>query len=214
MAEFDAEKATAREDLCRFLSACYYEPDPAFAEERLFESLCEAAGRISPELGGSARKLGAAFAAEDLQALLLDYTRLFLGPMQPLARPYGSYWLSGESTVMQDSTMALLALYREAGFEVDAEVHEAPDHVAVELEFLYLLTFKCNEAQRAGYTEVNAAWEHLRGLFLGEHLGGWIGRFAGAARAGARTAFYRELADLTERFVRLETPPPSGTAPA
>ena len=214
MAEFDAEKATAREDLCRFLSACYYEPDPAFAEERLFESMLEAARRISPELADSARKLGEAFAAQDTQTLLLDYTRLFLGPGQPLARPYGSYWLSGEATLMQESTMALMALYREAGFEVDEEIHEAPDHVALELEFLYLLIFKRNEAQRAGYAEVLAAWQHLHGLFLGENLGAWIGRFTAAVRAGAQTAFYRELADLTERFVGLETPPPSGTARA
>jgi len=205
MPEHDLEKATAREDLCRFLSACYYEPDAEFAEERLFESMLEAARRIDPGLAESARKLGEAFTAQDLQTLLLDYTRLFLGPVQPLARPYGSYWLSGEATLMQDTTMSLLELYQEAGFEMDEEFHELPDHVAVELEFLYLLTFKRNEAQRAGFTEVTAAWELLRGMLLREHLGAWIGRFAASVKSGAQTAFYRELADMTERFVHMET---------
>jgi TorA maturation chaperone TorD len=42
-------------------------------------------------------------------------------------------------------------------------------------------------------------------MLLREHLGAWIGRFAAAVKSGAQTAFYRELADLTERFVRMET---------
>jgi TorA maturation chaperone TorD len=204
MPEQDMERATAREDLCRFLSACYYEPDAEFEEERLFESMLEAARRIDPELAESARKLGEAFAAHDLQALVIDYTRLFLGPVQPLARPCGSQWLSGEATVAQDTTMALLELYQEAGFEVDETFQELPDHVAVELEFLYLLTLKRNEAERAGYAEVVAAWELLRGMLLREHLGAWVGRFAAAVKSGAQTGFYRQLADLTERFVRME----------
>ena len=42
----------------------------------------------------------------------MDYTRLFLGPIAPLARPNGSFWLGGETKLMQDSTMAVQALYQ------------------------------------------------------------------------------------------------------
>ena len=205
MADFDADKAIAREDLCRFLAACYYEPDAAFAEERLFESMLAAAGRIEPELRECARRLGEAFAAQDLETLLVDYARLFLGPPEALAKPYGSCWLSGESTLMQDSTMTVLQLYQEAGFEIGDEFMEAPDHVAVELEFLYLITFRQNEAQRAGLADVRSNWEDLERVLLGEHLGKWIGPFAAAVKAGAQTEFYRQLAELTERLVRTES---------
>jgi TorA maturation chaperone TorD len=205
MPEHDPDKASARADLCRFLSACYYEPDPAFAEERLFGSMLDAAERIAdPQLADLARKLGQSFASQDLQTLLLDYTRLFLGPVQPLARPHGSYWLTGETTLMQDSTMAVLDLYQEGGFELDDEFREVPDHVAVELEFLYLLTFKRNEALRGGLPDVLAKWEQLEKIFVARHLGAWIGPFAAAVKAGAETGFYRQLAELTERFVRTE----------
>jgi TorA maturation chaperone TorD len=190
--------------LCRFLAACYYEPDDAFAEEHLFESMLAAAGRIDAELAACARRLGEAFAAQELQTLLVDYTKLFLGPPEALAKPYGSCWLSGEAGLMQDSTMLVLALYHEAGFEIDEEFMEVPDHVAVELEFLYLLTFRQNEAHRAGLAEVSAAWEQLQDVFLREHLGKSIGPFAAAVKQHAETAFYRELAQLTERFVRME----------
>jgi TorA maturation chaperone TorD len=53
-------------------------------------------------------RLAAAFAEGDLQDLLVDYTRLFLGPVQPLARPYGSFWLEGETTLMQASSVDVL----------------------------------------------------------------------------------------------------------
>jgi TorA maturation chaperone TorD len=40
--------------------------------------------------------------------------------------------------------------------------------------------------------------------FLDIHLGAWVAPFAAAVAAHAQTAFYRELAALTERFVRME----------
>jgi putative dimethyl sulfoxide reductase chaperone len=204
MSEFDLDKANARADLCRFLSACYYEPDAAFAEERLFESMLDVARRIDPEFGELARKLGEDFAGQDLQTLLVDYTRLFLGPMQTLAAPHGSFWLSGETTLMQDSTMAVQGLYHQAGFELDEDFRETPDHIAVELEFLYLLKFRQSEAHRAGLGDILLDWQQLEQVFLANHLGAWIGPFVAAVKAGAETGFYRDLAELTERFVRTE----------
>jgi TorA maturation chaperone TorD len=95
MSDYDPDEATARQDLCRFLSACYYEPAPEFAEEKLFDSIVTAAARLHPELAAMARRLREAFEAQDLQTLLVDYTRLFLGPINALAKPYGSCWLPG-----------------------------------------------------------------------------------------------------------------------
>ena len=204
MSAYNPDEATAHADLCRFLSACYYEPAVEFAEEHLFDSLLVAATRVNPDLTEQARKLGAAFAAHDLQTLLVDYTRLFLGPVQVLAKPYGSSWLKTPVPTDENPPPAVLALYSAGGFEMDDEFKELPDHVAVELEFLYLLTFNKNRAVAAGEMNDAAATEALRERFLREHLGAWIGPFAAAVKAKAETDFYRELADFTERFVRME----------
>jgi TorA maturation chaperone TorD len=203
MRPFDPDQATAREDLCRFLAACYYEPAVEFTEERVFDSMADAARRIDPALADVAGRLAADFAAQDLQTLLVDYTRLFLGPSGALARPHGAFWLSGEASLMQESTIEVQHLYQEGGFDLDEELQEVPDHVAVELEFLYLLIFKQNEAARSGQDEVFASWAHLQDMFLGRHLGAWVGPFAQAVKDGADTAFYRDLAELTERFVKM-----------
>lgn len=200
----DQENGTARENLCRFLAACYYQPGPEFTEERVFDSIFSAATRIRPDLAGYACRLGEAFSAEGPESLLVDYTRLFLGPNKVIASPYGSVWMSGENALMQDSTMAVLELYREGGFDMDEQFRELPDHIAAELEFLYLLIYRENQARRAGEPESLASVAGLRKRFLSEHLGTWIAPFTAAVKAGARSDFYRELAELTNRFVTME----------
>jgi TorA maturation chaperone TorD len=205
MSESDSNRAAARADLCRLLAACYYEPGPEFAEEKVFDAMRDAATRVDPDLAAQARRVGDAFAAASLEELLVDYTRLFLGPIQALARPYGSVWLEADKGVMQDSTMAVLALYAEGGFEIVEEFRELPDHVAAELEFLYVLLFKSAQTRQSGDSESLAAMVGLRRRFLDQHLGVWVGPFAAAVKVGAQCAFYRELAELTERFVGIES---------
>ncbi|MHB8950745.1 MAG: TorD/DmsD family molecular chaperone, partial [Rhodoferax sp.] len=138
MSDYAPDEATARADLCRFLSACFYEPAPEFAEEKLFDSMLLAATQVHPDLAEHARKLGEAFAAQDLQTLLVDYTRLFLGPVQALASPYGSSWLGApaQTQEQENPALAVLDLYSAGGFETDEAFSDLPDHMAVELEFL------------------------------------------------------------------------------
>ncbi len=204
MPHYDPDKGTAREILCRYLAACYYQPGPEFAEENVFGSMFGAAGRIHPDLASGARRLGEEFAAEGLESLLLDYTRLFLGPTHIIAKPYGSVWLEEQKTLMGHTTVAVQELYREGGFDIAEDFRELPDHVAAELEFLYLLIHRENEAHCNGKPEALNDIYGLRRRFLDEHLGRWIGPFTAAMRAGTQSAYYRELAALTDRFVRLE----------
>jgi TorA maturation chaperone TorD len=197
-------KAGAREDLCRFLAACYCEPSTDFSEERLFDSMLTAAGAIHPDLAECARRLGAEFLAQDMETLLVDYTAVFIGPAQPRAMPYASFWLTDDQSMRHEATMAVLDFYEQGGFDVSDELHELPDHIAVELEFLYLLIFAQNQAQQGGNADELATARALHRRFVAEHLNAWLGDFAAAVKVGAGTAFYRELAELTGKFVRLE----------
>jgi TorA maturation chaperone TorD len=177
----DPAQRLARADLFRFLAACYYEPGLEFAEERLFDSMFAASAKMDPDLARQARRLGKAFSSDRLENLLVDYTRLFLGPVRALAQPYASVWMNGETPV--------LPMYAEAGFEIDESFRDLPDHIAVELEFLYLLIHRDDD---------------LRRRVLAEHLGRWIPAFTQAVWTGAASAFYRELVVLTDRMIALE----------
>lgn len=199
----DRDTARAKADFCRFLAACYYEPGREFAEERLFDSMRDVAARVSPELASHAGGLGEAFAAASLEDLLVDYARLFLGPTQILVQPYGSVWLTDEKTLMQDATVAVLDLYRQGGFEMDEGFRELPDHVAAELEFLYLMLFRENEARGNGDADALEKAMRLKQRLLAEHLGRWIGPFTAAIGEHAESDFYRRLAETTGYFVRV-----------
>jgi len=204
MSGYEQNRGIAREDLCRFLAACYCEPGPEFTEEKLFASITRAATCLDPKLAVHARRLEAAFSEEGPEQLLPDYARLFLGPPQPLAAPYGSIWLEDDKRVMGESTFAASELYGELGFELDEDFHEPPDHIAAEIEFLYLIIFRANEARRAGDTEALEKTSDLKQRFLDQHLARWLSSFAAAIRNGAQSAFYPELAELTVRFVEME----------
>lgn len=188
----------AKANVYRLLSVCYYEPDRSFLEEDVFVQLESALTTLGGQRTGEATTLGNFFRDAGQDALMLDYTRLFLGPFDILAKPYGSIYLEGGNTVMGETTMAAMALYGEGGFQVDEAFHEVPDHIAVELEFLYLLNFSISESRE------DSELEHLSSLkkrFLMAHLGQWIVPFAKAMRDGAQTEFYKYLADVTQRTV-------------
>ena len=189
----------ARADVYRLLSACYYQPDDAFLEEDVFSQIKTDLAKASPSGVIDAAALDDCFKSSGVEVLLLDYSRLFLGPFEILAKPYGSVYLDGEKIVMGDSTMQALELYREGGFDVAEDFLEMPDHIAVELEFLYLLSFRIGKASD---DEEKARLIVLKQKFLEEHLGRWVGTLSEAIRKGAQTDFYKRLADLTEQFVR------------
>jgi TorA maturation chaperone TorD len=198
--EIQLKRHFARADVYRLLSACYYEPDAAFLEEELFGQMKSSMAKASQQHVPAVVALEEAFKGSDLDELKLDYSRLFLGPFEIPAKPYGSVYLDGEKVVMGDSTVQTMELYREGGFNVAADFSEMPDHVAVELEYLYLLSY--NQGQTAESDGDGA--EKLRILkkrFLDEQLGRWIAPFTEAMRTHAETEFYKKLADLTEQFV-------------
>jgi TorA maturation chaperone TorD len=205
MSDSDVKRIAARADLCRLLAACFYQPGPEFAEERVFEAMRTAAGEVEAGMALLAEAVGAAFDAQPLEELQVDYTRLFLNPTGPLAAPYESAWLAGRDPMrVEQVTQSVLDSYRSGGYEVDADFKDLPDHIAAELEFLYALIFREARAAASGNDAERAEAIDLRRRFVERHLGRWIGPFAEAMRSGGETALYRALAELTERLVRSE----------
>jgi TorA maturation chaperone TorD len=205
MSDPEVQRIAARADLCRLLAACYYQPGPEFTEERVFESMRTAVAVHDVSLATLVDALGEAFDAQPLGELQIDYTRLFLNPTGALALPYESAWIAGRDPMfVEEVTQSVLDGYRAGGYEVDAGFQDLPDHIAAELEFLYTLVFREARAAASGNEAERAEAIDLRQRFIEQHLGRWIGPFTEALRDGAETAYYRALANLTERFVESE----------
>ena len=196
---FDLEHL--RLEAYRLLADGYYRPEQSLLDglaklETCMEQVCSEAWKFVKQMPAD---IAGKVVPEDLE---VDYARLFVGPFNLLAPPYGSVYLEGGRQVMGASTADVQKRYQAAGLDVDTGFKDAPDHIAAELEFMHFLIFKAMEAANQG--DVNSIVTCLlnQQSFLEVHLGAWIHDFAGHVVDNAKTAFYRNLARATEAFIK------------
>ncbi|HET7377314.1 MAG TPA: molecular chaperone TorD family protein, partial [Anaerolineae bacterium] len=72
----------------------------------------------------------------------------------------------------------IAGFYRAFGFTFDGKIHERPDFLASELEFMHILTLKEARAVEAGRADQAEICIEAERKFLQDHLGRWIGLFA------------------------------------
>ncbi|MEF8825387.1 MAG: molecular chaperone TorD family protein [Halapricum sp.] len=135
----------------------------------------------------------------DLQSLRVDYAKLFVGPRELLAPPYGSVYLDGDGQIMTDSTMDVQRRYQQESLDITLD--EPADHVAAELEFMYFLTHREVTALGNGEFETAITYVHKQHDFIQTHLGQWISAFAERVTVNADVGFYGELAAEAASFV-------------
>lgn len=187
---------TVEQQVFSTLALCYYPPDTAVGDR--IDLLERALAPVGGEFHDLAAKLVQQFNEAELQQLKVDQAKLFVGPFQLLAPPFGSVYLEDEGLLMGDSTMHLKDLYLEADLEMAEDFKNPPDHIAAELEFLgFLLQIE----EQAEPTE-KAMCQDLRRRFLDEHLGRWFQEFTEKVVQNAETDFYRTLGMLTRLFVQ------------
>ncbi|MBU0480727.1 MAG: molecular chaperone TorD family protein [Proteobacteria bacterium] len=198
------ELTIQRSNCFRLLAACFYEPDQAlFQKEHLCENLASLLGICSNEkAAAAAMSMTAALAENCGDEMAVEYARLFVGPFELAAPPYGSVYLEKSNRLMGDSTLAVQKMYQKAGLSV--EVREAPDHIALELEFMHFLCL--GEAEAAQEKKVSDArkFADLQSAFMGKLLGPWIPEFCEDIRKNTGNGFYSHLADCLDHFVESE----------
>lgn len=138
---------------------------------------------------------------EGLEALKVEFAKLFVGPYRLLAPPYGSVYLEGERKAMGNSTMNVKEHYRNAGLDIADNFRDAPDHIAAELEFMHFLVFREMEAIRNNDSEETAEQLFNQKIFLETHLGAWVQDFCRSVEQQTRTNFYHHLAVATRLFI-------------
>jgi len=191
-----------RGDCCRLLSACFYQPEKdVFLQEGIFENLASLLKEVSPEASAFVSEMEKAFLISSEVELTVEYARLFVGPNELLAPPYGSVYLDRGRKVMGDSTMEVINMYEEQGLSIDKEFRNLPDHITAELEFMYYLIYKELEAlDRADIATALSAIK-TQELFMNRFLRPWIEPFCHNLREGSDSGYYKSLADCTLSFV-------------
>jgi TorA maturation chaperone TorD len=189
-------------DSCRFLSACFYIPrKELFIQAGLFKNLTYSLTRTCAGAVVFSSEMERTFLEADEEELKVEYARLFVGPFELKAPPYGSVYLDGERKVMGDSTMEVMKLYEKAGLFMDKDFKELPDHIAAELEFMYYLIWKEAEALEKLETEKALFFNEMRDKFFNHFLSPWVPSFCQRIKESTDNPFYIALADCLSTFI-------------
>lgn len=197
----DPSRIPLREDAYRLLAACFYPPSPELFEERCLTALAELLEELAPGAARHARDAAHAGEQASPESLAVEHARLFVGPFQLVAPPYGSTYLDDAKTVMGESTGKVSSFYASCGLHLAEDFHEMPDHIAVELEFLSFLAHKERESIAAGDRGEANRYTGLQCSFLDRFLLPWLPPFTRSILEGTESPFYQAIARCTETFV-------------
>jgi TorA maturation chaperone TorD len=156
---------------------------------------------VCPEATAFSEKMEDALLQCGNEDLSVEYAKLFVGPYEVKAPPYGSVYLDKGRRVMGDSTMEVIRAYQEQGLFIDDEFREVPDHISVELEFMYYLIYREVEALKNAETKKALKWIEPQKAFLNTFLRRWVPTFCAKIKERTDNEFYRALADCVLTFI-------------
>lgn len=198
-----------REDCFRLLSACFYEPQKKiFIEEDLFGNLTQGLKQVCPDAVESAEAMKKSINSYTDKELSIEYAKLFLGPFELLAPPYGSVYLDEGGRVMGDSTMEVIDIYQKEGLARSDDFKDLPDHIVVEMEFISYLLYKEREAMENADEDSAMHYKNRQESFLNTFLRPWVSPFCKKIKEGTCNEFYVSLAGCLSVFVKKSFPSP------
>lgn len=200
----DPRPAAARAAVYRYLAMAFSDPSAGAADALARQwPLAEVAlGTLG--LAADAAACAVAGVADD-SALKRAHLAVFGHAVSKDCPPYGSEY--GQAHIFEKTqTLADVAgFYRAFGLALAEGMHERPDHIAVELEFMEFLCLKqaLAETEEHGPARVAVCVKAQR-AFLGDHLGFWAFSFARRLRQRPEPGPFAARAGLLEAFLAQE----------
>lgn len=182
-----------------FFCRCFLGPDPGFCETLLSEPGKEMFDRLGRLLGEGARPVTRLLLsdlcrfsnAEDLHGTLeAAYVRLFVNARGGIAAPlYQSCYEPGSGALMGESARLMQERLAACGLSISGRFSEPPDHLSVELEYLFYLL-------DTGWREENAQRLDDAVSFAMESLLPWVRRLLARIENENSAPFYPPAAAL------------------
>jgi len=215
-----ADVCARRAAVYQALALGFGEPTAAYltalADGELIDGLREAVAWLGPDAAAyepafaALSQAGAAVAetAAALDVTAVEHARLFTGPGRPALPSYASQYLDvapGSVPRLNGAAAAYAAATYEAEGVVPADLpRELPDHVTIELEFLFYLCRREEAAWDGGDSVEAGRLRRALDTFLREHAAPFFAGFAGAVRAAGLAGLYGALAELLAVHVAVE----------
>ena len=135
--------------------------------------------------------------------LAVERTRLLRGvkPGYSPPPPYESIYLDLDQQPLMQTSVAVMRAYAEAKAVLPEEVHDQPDFIGFELDFMRHLCLKESEAWKRDDRDQALEYLEKEVGFLNEHITRWMPRFCDVMVKEARLDFYRGIAQMTKGFV-------------
>ncbi len=190
-------------DIFKFLAAGFYKPEEEILiENDLPGSIASMALNISGEAYRGALLIKEAVKKYSIIELQVEYTRLFIGPFGLLVPPYGSYYLESNKELMGETTAAVSRIYLEAGLSIDEDFKELPDHIALELEFIYYLLTNLHNPEIVKNEKHFARLKNLLAQFHNVYFLPFIAAFTNKLSENTNNDFYNGLSCCTSAIVK------------
>jgi len=197
-----ARTAMERSNLYGFLAAIYRRAPSAALLGRMREPEMRAA------LAGAGVEIGEAVDGGSdeqlLEALSLEYTRLFVGPGRHISPHASVHADGGGGGLWGRPTIEVKKFIETTGFEYKPAYRGLPDHISAELEFMGEVAKRESEAWKNNDLEKSENLRKIEELFLHDHLTNWIFCFCEKVQTQSELPFYKEISKLTERFIASE----------
>ena len=129
----------------------------------------------------------------------VDYTNLFLLHLVP----YESFYTRDDQMIESGGDNPVLELYNALDFRVELDKARvvSPDHIGVELEFMYMLCRALRKAYDANDEEGIIELLQVQKGFLQDHLLNWSPMYLINMKRESRTPLYHDGAELALEFM-------------
>ncbi|WP_457595268.1 TorD/DmsD family molecular chaperone [Hydrogenimonas sp.] len=129
----------------------------------------------------------------------VDFSNLFVLHLIP----YESFYRRDDQMLETGGENPVVQIYNTYDFRVQLDKARAvgPDHIGIELEFMYMLADSEYRALESGDRKAACEIARIERDFLREHLLEWAPMFLQNIRAEAGTPFYYDAASLALEFL-------------
>ncbi|WP_028572653.1 TorD/DmsD family molecular chaperone [Desulfonatronum lacustre] len=204
----------ARLETYKALAGCFFPPDDHLPQN--VENLAAHAPTWVTGIQDSALTMLESLPGDEQgrEALRVEHAKLFFGPFEVLAPPFGSVYFHVNKMLSHESIDDAAERYREAGVTSAPDGGNPPDHITAELEFMYYLLFQEHAALCRDDVTVAREWRDRRTDFFPIHLGAWGPLFADRVISFAQSPFYKHLGLVARDILKTEFLLTTGTVEA
>jgi len=117
--------------------------------------------------------------------------------------PYETFYTREDQMVETGGANPVTNYYHEYGFKVEFETARvvSPDHIGIELEFMYKLVSAQMEALKSEDKSSSDNLLKVQAEFMEKHIINWVALYLINVKYEARTPFYHDLAETTLAFL-------------